>query len=395
MEILSSELSSTSIHHLQKPAPLLEHLVVAAEDTVYTNDAQETIFPLLFNGELPRLKHLSLEQVSPHPTWFSISNLTIFHLLHTGSRGGSSSQLLRFFGQNSGLEDVSITYCGRFVDDVHPSHIINLPHLRKLRLGDCPIKHGILHHLVLPHGVEVALKLHVPSHAVGIVADLPLHVPNPPNFLTGIDRISFAEGTHANAHFAGPYGSLYIRASCDPNRSEPDIHDLASRCICTFEPLDVSGVKELLMEGYSPKRRNSLESVQDSGIHNCLRSLPGLRNLILVSCANATHFQALQMPDPNKDGFSIVCPGLKHLYIDASDPRRSEMSIPHFPFLDLLSLAETRASLKIPLDRITIKSPRSPFEDGDLASLRQYVPIVEITKDDRDSPHWDSRDWIK
>lgn len=72
---------------------------------------------------------LVLEYPSPHSTWFNISNLTTFHLIHTGSHGGSSSQLLRFFEQNLGLEDISITYRGPFVDDAPSYHIINLPRL--------------------------------------------------------------------------------------------------------------------------------------------------------------------------------------------------------------------------------------------------------------------------
>ena len=394
MEITTSELESRLISNLRRPAPLLEHLVVAVEDTEYTDDDLKDKVPPLFNGDFPRLRRLSLEYVSPHPDWFNVSNLTTFHLVHTGSHGSSSSQLLDFFEKNLSLEDVSITYHGRSVDNTPSSHIVTLPHLRKLRLGDCPSKPGILHHLVLPGGVEVSLKPFIPSSVIGIAADLLLRAPNPHNFLTKIDRISFAEGSQTSVHFSGPHGTLYIRASCVMGRDDYDSHDLATRCIYTFEPLDVSGVTEFLIENYTPTRRNSLESVQDSGIHYCLRSLPKLRTLILVSCANATHFQALQMPDPDQDGFSIVCPGLKHLFIDVSDSRRPEMSFPHFPFLDLLSLAETRASLGIPLERITVKSIHPLFEDCDLASLLQFVGTVESLGDDRSSPSWDSRDWV-
>ncbi|KAF9785772.1 hypothetical protein BJ322DRAFT_739869 [Thelephora terrestris] len=394
MEIKASELEKKLIPNLHRPAPLLEHLVVAVEDTTYTDDDLKAPFPLLFKGEFPRLTRLSLEYVSPHPTWFQISNLTTFYLVHTGSHGGSSSQLLDFFGRNPGLEEVFITYHGRFVDNSPSNHIVTLPRLRKLRLGDCPTKPGMLHHLVLPAGVEVALKPYIPGTVIGVATDLVLRAPNQPNFLTGINRISFVEGSQASVHFAGPYGTLLIRASCAVDGYEYDPHDLATRCIYTFKPLDVSGVTELLMENYSPTRRNSFESVQDSGIHHCLRSLPKLRTLILVSCANATHFQALQTPDPNGDGFSIVCPDLKHLFIDASNSRRPEMSFPHFPFLDLLSLAETRASVGIPLDRITVKSAHPLFEDSDLASLLQFVGTVESLSDDRSSPSWDSRGWV-
>ena len=394
MEVLASELYRKSIPNLQKPAPLLEQLVVAVEDSMYTDDDLEAPFPLLFKGELPHLTRLSLEYVSPHPAWFNISNLTTFHLVHIGSHGGSSSQLLRFFERNSSLEDVSITYHGSFVDNAPSHHTVNLPHLRKLRLGDCPSKPGMLHHLVLPAGVEVTLKPYIPSPVIGIAADLPLRMQNPPNLLTGMDRISFAEGSQISVHFTGPHGTLYIRAPCTSDDDDYNPHDLATRCIYTFEPLDVSGVTEFLIENYSPMRRNSLESVQDSALHHCLRSLPKLRTLILVSCANTTHFQALHMPDPDGDGFSIVCPGLKHLFIDVSDTRHPEMSFPHFPFLDLLSLAETRASLGIPLERITLKSAHPLFEDSDLASLLQFVGTVDTLGDDRSSPNWDSRDWV-
>ena len=390
MELPASELFDKSTPNLRKPAPLLEQLLVTVQDTDHTDDDREPPFPLLFGGKFPRLTRLTLEYVSPHPTWFNVSNLTIFQLVHTGSRGGSSSQLLRFFEQNPELEEVSITYQGQFVDNAPPHHIVHLPCLRKLRLGDCPSKPGILHHLLLPPGVEVALRPFIPTHVIGIASELPLRMRNPPSFLTGIDRISFAEGSQASVHFAGPYGTLYIRAS--GTTADNDLHDLASRCIYSFEPLDVSGVRELLIENYSPTRRRSLESVQDSGIHSCLRSLPKLHTLILVSCANATHFQALQTFDPDKDG--IVCPELKHLFIDVSNSRRPEMAFPHFPFLDLLSLAETRASLGIPLDRITVKSVHPLFEDRDLASLLQFVATVDTIGDDRSSPSWDSRDWV-
>ena len=395
MEILASELFGQWIPNLKKPAPLLEQLIVAVEDTLYTDDDKEAPFPLLFNGELSRLKRLTLEYVSPHPTWFNISNLTTFHLVHTGSHGGSSSELLRFFERNSSLEEVSITYHGPFVDNAPSHHIVDLPRLRKLRLGDCPSKPGMLHHLALPPGIEVTLKPYIPSPVFGIAADLPLRLQNSPNLLTGIDRISFAEGSQTSAHFAGPHGTLYIRAPCVAGGDSYNHHDLATRCIYTFEPLDVSGVTEFLIENYSPMRRNSLESVQDSSLHHCLRSLPKLRTLILVSCANATHFQALQMPDPNEDGYSIVCPSLNHLFIDVSHSRHPEMAFPHFPFLDLLSLVETRASLGTPLERITLKSAHPLFEDSDLASLLQFVGTVDTPGDDRRSPDWDSRDWIQ
>jgi hypothetical protein len=396
MEILASELYSRTISDLKKPAPLLSQLVVAAEDTLYTDDDEEAPFPLLFDGKFPHLTRLTLEYVSPHRAWFNISNLTTFHLVHVGSHGGSSSQLLRFFERNTGLEDVSITYHGPFADNVPSHHIVHLPRIRKLRLGDCPSKPGILHHLVLPAGVEVTLKPYMPSHAIGIAADLPLRIQDSPNFLTGMDRISFAEGGSQNsAHFTGPYGTLYIRAPCTADEDNYHPHDLATRCIYTFEPLDVSGVTEFLMENYSPMRRHSLESVQDSSLHHCLRSLPKLRTLILVSCANATHFQALQMPDPDGDGFSIVCPDLKHLFIDVSDSRHPEMAFPHFPFLELLSLAETRAALRIPLERITLKSADPLFEDSDLASLLQFVGAVDTPGDHQSSPDWDSRDWVR
>ena len=394
MDILASELFGQWVPNLKKPAPLLEQLTVAVEDTVYTDDDKEAPFPLLFNGELSQLKRLTLEYVSPHPAWFSISNLTTFHLVHTGSHGGSSSELLRFFERNSSLEEVSITYHGPFVDNAPSHHIVDLPRLRKLRLGDCPSKPGMLHHLVLPPGIEVTLKPYIPSPVFGIAADLPLRLQSSPNLLTGIDRISFAEGSQSSAHFAGPHGTLYIRAPCVAG-GDHNHHDLATRCIYTFEPLDVSGVTEFLIENYSPMRRNSLESVQDSSLHHCLRSLPKLRTLILVSCANATYFQALQMPDPDEDGYSIVCPSLKHLFIDVSHSRHPEMAFPHFPFLDLLSLAETRASLGIPLERITLKSAHPLFEDSDLASLLQFVGTVDTPGDNQRSPDWDSRDWVQ
>jgi len=395
MDILSSELYRKSIPNLRRSAPLLEQLTVAVEDSLYIDDDLEAPFPLLFRGELPRLTRLTLECVSPHPAWFNISNLTTFYLVHIGSHGGSSSQLLRFFEQSPGLEDISITYYGPFVDNSPSDHTVNLPRLRKLRLGDCPSKPGMLHHLVLPAGVEVTLKPYIPNPVIGIAADLPLRTQKSPNLLTGIDRISFAEGSQTSVHFAGPYGTLYIRAPCNADGDDYSQHDHATRCIYTFEPLDVSGVTEFLIENYSPMRRNSLESVQDSEIHHCLRSLPKLRTLILVSCANATYFQALQMPDPDEDGFSIVCPGLKHLFIDVSDTRHPDMSFPHFPFLDLLSLAETRASLGIPLECITLKSAHPLFEDSDLASLLQFVGTVDTPGDDRSSPNWDSRDWVR
>ena len=394
LEILAKELHNKSIVNLRKSAPLLGQLVVVVEDSLYTDDDLEAPFPLLFKGVLPRLTRLTLEYVSPHPTWFNISNLTTFHIIHTGSHGGSSSQILRFFERNSGLEDVSITHHGPFVDNAPSYHIVNLPRLRKLRLGDCPSKPGMLHHLVLPAGVEVTLKPYIPSPFIGIAADLPLRMQNPPNILTGMDRISFAEGSQISVHFTGPHGTLYIRAPHTPDDDDRNPHDLAARCIHTFEPLDVSGVTEFLIENYSPMRRNSLESVQDSALHHCLRSLPKLRTLILVSCANKTYFQALQVPDPNGDGFSIVCPGFKHLFIDVSDTRHPEMSFPHFPFLDLLSLAETRASLGIPLERITLKSAHPLFEDSDLASLLQFVGAVDTPGDYQSSPSWDSRDWV-
>ena len=395
MEILASELYGQWIPKLRKSAPLLEQLVVAVEDSLYTDDDVKAPIPLLFNGDLPRLTRLTLEYISPHPTWFNISNLTTFHLVHTGSHGGSSSLLLRFFERNSGLEEVSITYHGPFVDDAPHHHIVNLPRLRKLRLGDCPSKPGIVHHLTLPTGVEISLKHYIPSPAIGIVADLPLWIQNSPNSLTGIDRISFAEGSQTTTHFAGPYGTLYVRSPCIADEDiHNNPHDLATRCIYTFEPLEVSGVTEFLIENYSPMRRNSLESVQDSALHHCLRSLPKLRTLILVSCANTTHFQVLQMPDPDEDGFSMVCPSLKHLFIDVSDSRHPEMCFPHFPFLDLLSLAETRASLGIPLERITLKSAHPLFEDSDLASLLQFVGTVDTPGDSQRSPDWDSRDWV-
>lgn len=395
MELLASELYGQWLHKLKKPAPLLEQLVVAVEDIRYTNDDTQAPLPLLFNGDLPRLTRLTLEYVSPHPAWFNISNLTIFQLVHTGSRGGSSSQLLQFFERNSGLEEVSITYHGPFVDNTPSNHIVNLPRLRKLRLGDCPSKPGIVHHLALPAGIEVSLKHYMPNPVVGIAADLPLRIQHSPNFLTGIDRISFAEGSQSSAHFTGPHGTLYIRAPCIADEGNYGPHDLASRCIYTFEPLDVSGVTEFLIENYTPMRRNSLESVQDSGLHHCLRSLPKLHTLILVSCASATHFQALQMPDPDEDGFSLVCPLLKHLFIDVSDSRDPEMSFPRFPFLDLLSLAETRSSLGTPLECITLKSAHPLFEDSDLASLLQFVGTVDTLGDDQRSPDWDSRDWVR
>lgn len=394
MEIRASELKHRSIHHLRRPAPLLEQLTIAVEDSVLTDDDLESPFPLLFRGEFPHLTRLALEYLSPHPDWFRISNLTTFHLVHTGSHGGSSSQLLRFFEQNPGIEDVSITYHGRFVDNAPSHHVVNLPHLRKIRLGDCPSKPGILHHLLLPTGVEVALKPYIPSPIIGIAADLSLRVQNPPNFMSGIDRISFAEGSQTSVHFAGPYGTLYIRSPCVTGDNEFNPHDLATRCLYTFEPLDVSGVTEFLIENYAPMRRSSLESVQNSALHHCLRSLPKLRTLILVSCANITHFQALQMPDPDEEDFRIVCPGLKHLFIDVSETRHPEMSFPHFPFLDLLSLVETRASLGIPLERITLKSIHPLFEDSDLASLLQFVGTVETLGGDVSSPSWDSRDWV-
>ena len=199
-ETVASDLRIVLIPGLQKQAPLLEHLAVTVEDTFYTNDDLEPPFPLLFGGELPKLTRLSLLYVSPHPAWFDISNLTTFHLVHTGSHGGSSFQILQFFERNPTLEDVSITYCGRFVDNAPSNHIATLPNLRKLRLGDCPSKPGILHHLVLPAGVEVTLKPYIPSAAFGIATDLLLQAQTPPKFLTGIDRISFAEGSQTTVH---------------------------------------------------------------------------------------------------------------------------------------------------------------------------------------------------
>lgn len=139
---------------LSSPAPSLSSLTIITDGKDVVNAA----LPLIFAGEMPNLRHLTLEYFTSWPPSL-FQNLTHLCLYDQFDfTRPTTSDFLDFLTSSPLLEDLALVHAGPTRSDSadsppQPDRRIPLPYLRELNIGDWPAAALIarfLSHLILP-----------------------------------------------------------------------------------------------------------------------------------------------------------------------------------------------------------------------------------------------------
>lgn len=171
---------------LSHPVPCLSSLTVKkwglGNAVWWTPATPSTVFPSLFNNEMPRLRQLSLSYYTSWPRGYfrNLSHLLLFDQSHTGRP--TTSMFLDFLEASPLLEELALVNAGPTLDDEHdvpaasPYRSVSLLHLRELNIGDwlhASTISRLLSHLHLPS----TASLHIWGHSHTNHADISSFIP--------------------------------------------------------------------------------------------------------------------------------------------------------------------------------------------------------------------------
>lgn len=339
------------------PAPLMRNLRITRAPWSSTYSQLPST---LFTGNLPSLRTLVLADISSDLTHFILPNLTTFELRHVTNSSAtlSLSSLLDLFERSPFLENLHFNYHSRYDDTVAPKRVIALHHAKCISIsGQLLIPNdtsrGLLAHLSLPSGVVVKLSvcIHEPDRDI-VARTIPLHHDLIP-CTKSLKKIEFQRLSCSSCFvaFSGDNGALCIFAKWQ-GTSEGSV----ARAICSFGPLDVSGVETLAVRNYRGNHEHFTQA---------LRSLVNLRSLSLGRCDSEVSVYALR-----QEGTS---PRLRHLAMD-SHARGLHVC-------DLLEMTKARNLRDQELETLSFKLSSRGDLVGDISWLQKYVGCLEYTTD--------------
>ena len=342
-------------HFSNTPAPLMRSLRIIRGPGSPTYSQLPSTF---FTGNLPSLRTLVLSDISSDLTNFFLPNLTTFELRHVWNLNAtlSLSNLLDFLERSPLLENLHFNYHSRYDDTVAPKRVVALYHIKCISIsGQLLIPNdasrGLLAHLSLPSGVVVRLSIYIRGLDTDIVArTIPLrHDLIPCTKL--LKKIAFKRLSSGSCVvvFSGDNGVLRISASW---RGAFEV--CGAKAICSFGPLDVSGVETLVVGNYRDTREHFTQA---------LRSLVNLRSLTLWHCDNEISLYTLR-----QEGTS---PRLRYLAI------KSHGNKAHVG--DLLEMAKVRKLRDQELETLSLELSSHDDLVGDISSLQEHVGSVRYT----------------
>jgi len=349
-------------HHLVTPAPALERLEVSAMAHRGGGPAFRPTIPATFlGGSTPALKSLHLNGINTKLTFSEFPALTHLTLV-TNMQILDMSELFRVFASATLLEVVSVQISGPTTPIPENQDVIGLPRMKKLSfsntLGEFPKR--LLSLLFMPCVGEVKLDISIPGEDTQTMREfLPAQLQNFPHLLK-VDNLKLdVPHAHCNIQFGGPGGVVSIHALRSGSREQKD--GFQSHWLNSLEPMSIVDVKNLTLRSYHPE-----ESLDQCPVFKSLKTLDGLRSLVVERCNNTIINEALS---PSKKG-NVLFPHLESLTFQL-------IAEPTTIFPGLTEMALARRQVGFPLSKVS-SDRYTTFRLSDVDTLQLHVNSVEL-----------------
>jgi len=348
--------------HFATPAPAIERLEISA--TAHRGEGptfRPTIPATFLGGSTHALKCLSLHGINTKLGFSEFPALTRLTLV-TNMQVFDMSELFGVFRSARLLEEVSVQFSGPTAPIPAGQHAIRLPCMKKLgfsnTVGEFPKR--LLALLVMPSVQEIKLEISLPGDDERTMQDfLPAELRNFPH-LSKVDNLKLdVPHAHCNTQFGGPGGFISVHAVRSGTREQND--SFQSHWLNSLEPMSIADVKDLTLRSYYPE-----ESLDNCPVLKSLKTLDGLRSLVVERCNNTIVIEALS---PTKKG-SILFPHMESLMFQL-------IAEPTTIFPDLTNMAQARRQAGFPLNKISSDKDAS-FRRSDVDTLRRHVSHVEL-----------------
>jgi len=347
--------------HFATPAPALERLEISATHRGGGPAFRPAIPATFLGGSTHALKSLILHGINTKLGFSEFPALTRLTLI-TNMQVFDMSELFGVFASARLLEEVSVQFSGPTAPIPEGQGVIRLPCMKKLgfsnTVGEFP--RGLLALLVLPSVEEIKLEISLPGEDARTMRDfLPTRLQNFPHLLK-VDSLKLdVPHAHCNTKFSGPGGFISIHASRSGNREQND--GFQSHWLNSLEPMSIADVKDLTLRSYYPEESSDMCPVLKS-----LKTLDGLRSLVVERCDNTAVFEALS---PTKKG-SILFPHMESLVFQI-------IMEPTAIFPNLTNMAQARSQAGFPLNKIS-SDQDTTFRRSDVDTLQRHVSRVEL-----------------
>ena len=348
--------------HLAAPAPALKHLEISAMPHRGNGPTFRPTIPGTFLGSsTPTLRSLHLDGISTKLNFSQFPTLTHLTLI-MNLQIFDMSELFQVFASAKLLEEVAIQFTGPTTPIPESQGIITLRRMKKLSFSNtvAEFPKRLLASLILPSVEEVRLDINLPGEDTRTMQDfLPTRLQNFPHLST-VDNLKLdVPQAHCNIQFGGPRGVISIHALRSGNREQND--SFQSHWLNSIEPMSIVDVKDLTLRSYHPE-----ESLDRCPVFKLLRTLHGLRSLVVERCNSIAVIKALS---PN-DRKSVPLPNLESLTF------RLIME-PATIFPGLTETARTRRERGSPLNKIS-SDRHTSFRLSDVEKLKRHVGCVEL-----------------
>ena len=340
---------------LVTPAPTLEYLKITAAFTIESNNWVDVDIPAKFlQGHTPALKSLIINGISTSSYYFQFPALTRLSLT-TDTGTFYMSQLFQLFASARLLEVVFVQFCGDTVPVQESQDIIRLPRIRALTfsnaVGYFPTQ--LLFLLDTPSVEEFMLDISLPDEDTRTMRDF-----LPPLHILSLDNLELDVATaYCYIKFDGPDRLVSIDVQSEEGGRVDD--DFQSRWFDFLEPGPFAHVKHLTLRNYNPTEQFNQYSVLE-----LLRTMAGVRSLIVERCSNTRIVEALSLS--TEQGRIDLFPELESLTL------RGHVQEGIFP--GLRDMARVREGTGFRLSDVSFDQY---VYDSDADSFKPYVGRVE------------------
>ena len=340
---------------LVTPAPALEHLEISVTSLFGKKRLDRLGIPATFlQGHTPALKSLIINGISTSSYYCHFPALT--HLSLTTDTGTFyMSQLFQLFASARLLEDVSVKFCGSTVPVQESQDIIQLQRIRTLKFSNAVEKFPtqLLFFLDTPSVKEVVLDIRLSWDCTRTMRDLlpPLHILNLDNLELDVPAAC------CYIRFSGPSRVVSINIKSSGSRRLDG--GFQSRWLDSLEPESFAHVKHLTLRNYNPT-----EQFNQYSVLKLLRTMDGVRSLIVERCSNTRIVEALSLS--TEEGRIDLFPKLESLTL------RGHVQEEIFP--GLRDMARVREGTGFRLSDVSFDQY---VYDSDADSFKPYVGRVE------------------
>ena len=365
--VISADALPDILCHFHRHAPLLEHL----EITSFSRHAH-ILDIALSGGDLSSLRELRLGGVVTHLPWRNMANLKVFNLSCHPGQEIPVTRILDFLESAPLLHTLDIANSIPESSDAPSERTVALRHLTSLIITGGSA-HPILKHLNVPVGASLKVWTTFSGEEPPLVDYLPERLPNIEalSHITAVNLCFHPEDKYIQ--LSGPSGSLNLVCTPWQDQVIPSssmdhriLHSVGTRILSTTQRLTLSAYLH-------PDPAN----FDECPVFHTLSSADDLRTLVLSRCNTRPFVFAL---DPGKNASKLLlCPNLEEIVLYTWSWDDAE---------ELVSMAETRASMGAKISSITLTTSDTSAPWGEVLKLRNHVTRVEYRANGT-SPSWD------